>query len=292
MRVLLIGSGGFIGRHALSALKAAGHEVRTLRRHEPAGPSLDWHAAHDPTAWTAVLAGMDAAIYLPGTMRDRNGREQGLLERLHHELPAALGRACVRQGVRRLVHVSALCGGDGAYARSKRAGERALQDLAAGGALDLHIVRPSLVIGAGGVSSKQFDLLSLLPWLALPAALHRCRVQPLRIEDLADVLCACLHAPPPATPWPAVGPKTATVAEWIARRRAERGATPAHVAQLPDALVRGSARVGEHLPMSSWGQEALALLDHDSCVDDPEETARLPALLGRPLHDPMEGAWR
>lgn len=292
MKVLLIGAGGFIGRHTLAALQAAGHEVRTLRRHEPAGPTLDWRAAHDPTAWADVLAGMDAAIYLPGTMRDRAGPESGLLERLHHELPAALGRACVRQGLRRLVHVSALCGGDGAYARSKRAGEQALQDLATGCALDLHILRPSLVIGAGGVSSKQFDLLSLLPWLALPAALTRCRVQPLRVEDLAEAITACLTAPPPATPWPAVGAQTASVADWIARRRAQRGATPASISRLPDALVRGSARVGEHLPMSSWGQEAQALLEHDSCVDDPAETARLPALLGRPLRDLMQGAWR
>lgn len=287
MRVLLIGAGGFIGRHAPATLHAAGHSVQALGR----ASGFDFQRAERPEAWLPQLDRSDAAIYLPGTMRDRLHGERDLLQRLHHRVPLALGQACVQLGVRRLLHVSALCGGGSAYARSKQAGDAALLALAAGGGLDLHIVRPSLVMGAGGVSSRQFEVLSRLPWLPLPAALQLCRVQPLRVEDLAAALVACLLAPPPTRPWPAVGPEAAPVPEWIARRRAQRGQRPAVISTLPGPLVQMSARLGDHLPFSSWSREALALLAADSIEPDPHEAARLPQLLGRPLRPALEGAW-
>lgn len=271
MRVLVIGAGGFIGSHLCRALAEAGHEtVRSSLR-----PVTDWERAE---AWQPLLAGVQGVVYAAGCLRDQAGGVSDLLDLLHHRAPAALADACEAAGGVRLVHISALCGGVSAYARSKHAGEVALAGRAC-------IVRPSLVVGAGGVSSRMLDLLARLPWLPLPAAVARCRVQPIRVEDLAGGIVAALTAAEAPASWTAVGPEAATVAAWIARRRAARGLGPARQAELPQALTRASARLGDLIPLGPWCSTALELLAHDSAAPG---AAPLP---GHPLRDVMLGAW-
>jgi uncharacterized protein YbjT (DUF2867 family) len=271
MRVLVVGAGGFIGRHLCAALAAAGHDaVRATLQ-----PLAAWDQPED---WRPQLTGIDGVVYAAGCLRDQSGGVADLLDLLHHRAPSALGDACESAGIRHLVHLSALCGGVSAYARSKHAGEVALAGRGC-------IVRPSLVVGVGGVSSRMLDLLARLPWLPLPAAVARCRVQPIRVEDLAAGIVATLNSPLPPASWVAVGPEAATVADWIARRRAARGLGPARHIELPQALTRASARLGDLIPLGPWCSTALELLAHDSA----EPQAASP--LGRPLRDAMEGAW-
>jgi uncharacterized protein YbjT (DUF2867 family) len=271
MKILVIGAGGFIGSHLCRALAEAGHDAVSAGLR----PVTDWER---PEAWQPLLAGLQAVVYAAGCLRDQAGGVAGLLDLLHHRAPAALAQACEAAGITRFVHVSALCGGVSAYARSKHAGEIALAGRAC-------IVRPSLVVGVGGVSSRMLDLLARLPWLPLPAEVARCRVQPIRVEDLAAGIGATLVAPQPPASWTAVGPEAATVADWIARRRSARGHGPARHVEWPQALTRASARLGDTIAFGPWCSTALALLAHDSA----EPQAQSP--LGRPLRDVMEGAW-
>jgi uncharacterized protein YbjT (DUF2867 family) len=279
MRVLVLGAGGFLGRHLMQALAAAGHDAR------PGRP--DWRQAHQPEAWAELLKGMDAAIYLPGTVRDRAAGQTGWLERLHHLAPLALLRA----GVPRLIHVSALCGGHSGYALSKQAGDAALLDHARTRGQTLQVVRPSLVLGPGGITSRQLALLARLPWLPLPAAMQRCQLQPLRVEDLAEGLVRLLDAPAAGHPLPAVGAEIATLPDWLARRRAQSGAGPAAISTLAACWARLSARLGDHVSLTSWNRQTLDLMAHDSIEPDPTRTAWLPELLGRPLRSALEGPW-
>lgn len=271
MKILVIGAGGFIGSHLRTALAEAGHEAvpAALR------PLTAWER---PEAWRPLLEDVDGAVYAAGCLRDQATGATDLLDLLHHRAPDALAQACEAAGGKRLVHVSALCGGVSAYARSKHAGDVALAGRAC-------IVRPSLVVGMGGVSSRMLDLLSRLPWLPLPAEVARCRVQPIRVEDLAAGIVAALASPQPPASWTAVGPEAAPVAEWIARRRAARGLRPARQIELPRALTRASARLGDLVPIGPWCSTALELLAHDSA--EPQATSPL----GRPLRDVMQGAW-
>lgn len=271
MKILVIGARGFIGRHLCHALVEAGHEaVRADLR-----PVTDWDR---PEAWRPLLTGVQGVVYAAGCLRDQAGGVTELLDLLHHRAPAALADACERAGITRLVHVSALCGGVSAYARSKHAGEIALAGRAC-------IVKPSLVVGPGGVSSRMLDRLARLPWLPLPAAVARCRVQPIRVEDLADGIVAALESAQPPATWIAVGPEAATVADWIARRRAEAGRAPARISTFPDALTRATARLGDVLPLGPWCSTALELLAHDSA----EPAGASP--LHRPLREALQGAW-
>ncbi|MEO6276677.1 NAD-dependent epimerase/dehydratase family protein [Roseateles sp.] len=275
MKILVVGAGGFIGSHLCRALAEAGHEaVRAGLR-----PVTDWER---PEAWRPLLAGVQGVVYAAGCLRDQAGGVADLLDLLHHRAPVALAEACEAAGqtadVKRLVHVSALCGGVSAYARSKHAGEIALAGRAC-------IVRPSLVVGVGGVSSRMLDRLARLPWLPLPAEVARCRVQPIRVEDLAAGIVAALASPQPPSSWTAVGPDAATVAEWIARRRAALGRGPARHIELPQALTRASARLGDLVALGPWCSTALELLAHDSA--EPHA----PSPLSRPLRNAMDGAW-
>ena len=271
MNILVIGAGGFIGQEVCRALTEAGHEPRRANLR----PVNEWRR---PEAWRPLLAGVQGVVYAAGCLRDRQGGDSDLLDLLHHRAPVALADACDAAGVTRRVHVSALCGGISAYARSKHAGDVELAGRAC-------IVRPSLVVGVGGISSRMLDRLAGLPWLPLPAEVARCRVQPIRVEDLAAGIVAALQAPVSPASWAAVGPEAATVAAWIARRRAARGLPPARELVVPGALTRASARLGDLLALGPWCSTALELLAHDS-ITAPDAT-----LLGRPLRSALQGAW-
>ncbi|MFG6465806.1 NAD-dependent epimerase/dehydratase family protein [Roseateles sp. BYS87W] len=281
MRVLIVGAGGFIGRHVVAALQQAGHEaVRGAPR-----PVTTWE---QPSAWQPLLRGVDAVVYTAGCLRDRAGGVSDLLDLLHHRAPAALASACEAAGIRQLVHLSALCGGVSAYARSKHAGDTALAGRAC-------IVRPSLVVGVGGTSSRMLDRLAWLPWLALPPQVARCRVQPVHVQDLAAGIVAFLQGPSCTGTWDAVGPEPLTVADCIARRRAARGLAPARLWALPWRVSRASARLGDLLAWGPWCSTALELLAHDSVGDTPPAAAAQPATahppLAQPLRDALAGAW-
>jgi len=79
MRILLVGAGGFIGRHLHAALRAAGHRVlASARRPDPAAPG-EWYRldlaelARDPNAfpWPGGIELVINAAGLLSTDRDR-----------------------------------------------------------------------------------------------------------------------------------------------------------------------------------------------------------------------------
>ena len=279
MRVLVVGAGGFLGRHLMAALQAQGHAAQAAR--------LDWREAHKPETWATLVKGMDAAIYLPGTVRDTAQGRSGWLDLLHHQAPLALAQA--RPPL--LIHVSALCAGPSGYARSKQGGDAALLAQAQQTGQPLHIVQPSLVFGPGGITSRQLQGLTRLPVLPLPRAMQTCRLQPVRVEDLVEALVRLLNHQPQGTPLVAAGDEIDTLPAWLARRRARLGKCPARIVTVPEWLTQASARLGDHLSISSWNRQTLDLLQYDSIAPDPEQTAWMTALLGRPLRSVLEGAW-
>lgn len=269
MRVAVVGAGGFIGRHLLPALRGAGHVPLALRP--------DWLQADQAAHWAGLMRGFDAAVYLPGTVRDRAQGRSGWMNLLHHRAPAALGR-CTK-----LVHLSALCAGESLYARTKQAGDAALVPLGA------TVLRPSLVVGAGGVTSGQLDLLSRLPLWPLPQEMQSCRLQPLRVEDLCELIARLLGEPAPEQPLTAAGPEVAPLLVWLQRRRAQTSCKPARVVTLPRLVARASARLGDHLPFTSWNRQTRELLRHDSVANG--DIGWQAELLGRPLRGALEGPW-
>ena len=253
-------------------------------------PAVDYPRATHASDWQPLLQGASAVINAVGVLRDSRARP---MQALHADAPCALFEACAASGVRRVIHISALGidgGGPAArtpYARTKRQAEERLLALTAQGRLDGIALRPSLVFGAGGASTRLFLALARLPVLALPRCAFTARVQPLAVWDLAEAVArlaassAASHAAD-ARPLTGLlelaGPQPLTLAAYIQQLRASQGRPPACALALPACITRASARLGDALPFSPWCTQSLHLLSADN-VASP---AALPELLGRP----------
>jgi NADH dehydrogenase len=205
--ILLLGGGGFIGRHLAAALAARGLRVTVpSRRRERAKhllllPTVEVVEAdiNDPLALRRLVAGRGAVINLVGILHSRRGGsfERGPEDcgpdflRSHVELPQSIVAACREHGVRRLLHMSALGARRDApseYLRSKGIGEEAV--LAAGD-IAVSVFRPSVVFGAEDGFLNLFSrLAAVTPVLALAGA--EARFQPVYVGDVAAVFVAAL----------------------------------------------------------------------------------------------------
>lgn len=73
--VLVTGASGFIGRHAVAALTAAGHEVHGVARHEPADAAAAWHKVDllDSAARRSLIAEVRPSHLLHLAWETRHG---------------------------------------------------------------------------------------------------------------------------------------------------------------------------------------------------------------------------
>lgn len=258
MRVLVLGAGGFIGRHAVADLLARGHEVVGVARRiddlAAAFPEARFLAC-DLARALPPLAGIDAVVSLAGVL---SGSE---MQAVHVDMPRALYRACRETGVRRVVLISAISARPDVatdYARSKLAGEQVLRD----SGLDWTILRPSLVYAKGSYGGT-----SLLRGLAgLPGMLPRpgdgsYAFTPIHVDDLAHAISvACESDALAGATLEPVGSETLTLAALLARYRRWLGFGPARVLPVPLPLLRLLAWVGDRLRLGPISSNSLAQL--------------------------------
>lgn len=209
-RVLVVGGSGFIGRHLVAALAAQAIKVTVpSRRRERAKhlimlPTVDVVDANvlKPGVLERLVRGRDAVINLVGTLHSRRGRrdERGPNDygpdfaRIHVELPQAIVAACRAEGVKRLLHISALGVSPLApseYLRSKAFGEQAVM---AADDLAVTVFRPSVVFGPEDTFLNRFALLArLMPVIAVPCP--NARFQPVYVGDVARAMMRALDDP-------------------------------------------------------------------------------------------------
>ena len=261
--VLVVGGSGFIGRHLVAALTAAGMRVTVpSRRRERAKhlillPTVDVVECDVmvPGVLERLCAGQQAVVNLVGVLNSRRGRadERGPNDygpdfaRMHVELPQAVVAACRAAGVPRLLHMSALGaspGGASEYQRSKGIGEQAV--LAAED-LSVSVFRPSIVFGPEDAFLNRFaQMASLLPAIAVPCP--QARFQPVYVGDVARAMHYSLDDPEArGQRYDLCGPREYTMQELVelvcaltGRRRVVFG--------LSDRLSYLQAWMLEHLP--------------------------------------------
>jgi len=208
--VLVLGGTGFVGAHVCEKLIRAGLRVTVPTRravnarnimHLPALTVLECDV-HDEAALTEAMQGMDAVVNLVAILHG----SPAAFEWAHRALPEKIARACVAQGVRQLVHVSAL-GTDHVrpqscvsnYLRSKGEGEAALMRilgwpqsnatgaLAAAPHTGLTVLRPSVIFGAQDQFLNVFA--KLQKWFpVMPLAGADAKFQPVWVEDVAQAV--------------------------------------------------------------------------------------------------------
>ena len=215
--ILVLGGGGFVGRHLVAALVAQGARVTVpARRRERAKHLLPLPTVevvegdvNRRETLSALVEGRDAVVNLVGILHGPG------FARAHVELPRTLVAACREHGVRRLLHMSALGAAPEApseYLRTKGAGEQAV--LGAEG-LDSTVFRPSVIFGPEDEFLNMFaELARLSPVLPLPNA--GARFQPVYVRDVARVMVAALAETPAfGQAYDLCGPKVYTLRELV-----------------------------------------------------------------------------
>lgn len=279
MRILICGADGFLGRHLARHLEAAGHAiVRGVHRPRlPGDIAIDYARDTDPAVWLPRLANVDAVINAVGILIET--REQPFAA-LHAAAPIALFDACVLAGVDRVLQVSAL-GADApgtSYLATKAAADAHLARLP----LQWAVLRPSIIYGDDGASSRFFRGLATLPIIGLPGRGDQ-RLQPIHVDDL----CACaqaLIAAPGRRIVELAGPRALTYRELLAGYRQALGLGRALWLPIPTAAMGIAARVAEIFGSRVLSRDTLAMLARGNTTVRDDAAA----LLGRPSRDPKD----
>lgn len=277
MKILVCGASGFVGRHLLKGLRAAGHQcVRGVRRpQQPDDVAVNYLQDVTAAAWIDKVRGFDVVINAVGILRDSTAMP---MQQVLAEAPAAMFKACVETGVKRIVNFSAL-GVEGplmtAYFQRRREAEAVL--FATPPPMCWLNLRPSVIYGQDGASAKMFRLLAALPIHALPMGGVQI-LQPVHIDDVVEVVCRwlgddlagrqCVNA---------AGAEATTMRGMLASYRAQAGRGTALHIPVPGVLVKLGARVGDFLPFSPLCTDTLTMLNAGNTGDN----SAFAQLLGR-----------
>lgn len=258
--ILVIGGSGFIGSQMVSRLAQQSNRrvvVPTRRlghaRHLQVLPNIDLRVenVHDDAALDRLMRNVDAVINLVGVLHSRRGEAGAAygpdFARAHVELPKKIVAACRRNGVRRLLHMSALGAahdGPSMYQRSKADGEAAVM---ADPAIATTIFRPSVVFGPGDNFLNMFaSLQKLFPVMPLGGA--AARFQPVYVGDVASAFCNALdNSATHGKIYELAGPRVYTLRELVKLAGLFSGHRRPVIA-LPAGLSRVQAWALEHLP--------------------------------------------
>ncbi len=197
--VTVFGGSGFLGRHTVRALARAGYRIRVAVRHPnsamfllPAGNvgqiEIRKTNVRDPADVAAAMRGADAVVNLVGVLYERGHQS---FEELHVTAAETIAKTAAKEGVGRLVHLSAIGADDesqSAYAASKGRGEQAVRAAFA----HATILRPSIVFGPEDDFFNRFAWLARLsPVLPLIGG-GETKFQPVYVGDVARAVLTCL----------------------------------------------------------------------------------------------------
>lgn len=270
MKVLVCGADGFVGRHICDQLRAAGHDIaRGVRCPCEAGDiAIDFARDHDPTAWLPRLADIDVVINAIGILTESPGQS---FTAIHAAAPQALFTACAHKGGIRVIQVSALGveQGNSGYFSSKLAADQHLAALN----LDWAIIRPGLVYGIDGASSRLFRMLASLPLAGLPGHGDQ-PLQLIHIDDLCDCVLRLLESNAPMRRiYELTNGDTLSYRSLLETYRKAMGLGRALFIPVPLALMRITARLAELLPQRVLSRDTLSMLEsgNTTTTDDAKQ---------------------
>ena len=199
LTIAVVGATGFVGRHVVSHLAAAGHRVIAVsrqgaRRDEWTDEVVTRPADVDTgVGLEGALEGADAVVHLVAIPRETGGRT---FEETNVRGTGRVVIAAEHAGVRRIVHLSVLGVVDDprlGYLHSKWRGEQLVRE----SSLEWVVLRPSLLFGPG---DGFFNIVkTTLKWwspgiVAIPGK-GDARFQPLAASDLAIAVEKSLTEP-------------------------------------------------------------------------------------------------
>jgi nucleoside-diphosphate-sugar epimerase len=219
-RFLVTGANGFIGRQLCAEIVRRGCQVKTALRRpdlpQNGGEPVIIGQIDGQTNWTEALRNTDVVIHLAARVHAMHDDAANPLEEFRRVNVAGtehLARSAAAAGVKRLVYVSSIkVNGDvtsegtkftetdnpfpqAPYAISKLEAEQALHRVAAETGLEVVIVRPPLIYGAGVKGNFAQMLKVLAKGMPLPLASVRNLRSLVYVENLVDALIVCATHP-------------------------------------------------------------------------------------------------
>lgn len=286
MKILIVGASGFVGGHLVHRLAADGIPLRAAvhrnRANLPGGIEIAENVNLDgPFDWASAIEGCDAIVHLGArvhVMRETSANSLEAYRRVNVEGTLSLARQAVGAGVRRFVFLSSVkvCGestepGEAfvetatphpvdPYGISKLEAERGLIELGRASGMQVVILRPPLIYGPG----VRANFLSMMRWLRrglpLPFGCIDNRRSLLGIDNMVDLICACLWHPAAAGEVFLASDGQDLSTPELLRRLAEALDTKARLLPIRVGILEGVATLA--------GQRALAQrLCLSLCVD-------------------------
>jgi nucleoside-diphosphate-sugar epimerase len=267
--IAVSGANGFVGRHCVERLRAAGFGVVALARERPADlpPGVEWRAAPDlgPDAdWRGCIEGAQVLVHCAArvhVMRDRSADPLTEFRRANRAGTLKLAEDCVRMSVGRFVFISSIKvnGEETApgrpftpadepapsdpYGQSKLEAEQALFALGRDSGMEIVVVRPVLVYGPGVRANFRALMKAVARGSPLPIARARGQRSLVGVSNLSDlVLAGCIHPEAAGRVFLAADGEDMTSAE-LARRLGDALGRPARLLPVPAAMVGGAARM-------------------------------------------------
>lgn len=197
--ICVLGGTGFVGRHLVNQLVKQGCRVRLLTRNREryrdllVWPGVEMIEAniHDAQVLHKYFEGCGAVINLAAIL---NEKRHGDFHIVHVDLPRKVIQACLAQGVKRLLHMSALNAnvrGLSHYLRSKGEGEGLVHSASTQG-LQITSFRPSVIFGPDDHLFNRFArILKLFPVVSVPCA--AARFAPIFVGDVVHCFMVALQ---------------------------------------------------------------------------------------------------
>lgn len=220
MRFLIVGANGFVGKVLCKELDGRGRIFRAAVRSEmqpTQGIEVAKIGAIDgQTDWSAALRDIDVVIHLAGrahVMREHSDNPISEYREVNLHGTANLAEQAALAGIKRLVYASSIkvngertrfeskftetdpVNPQDPYGISKSEAELALRQIASRTNLEIVIVRPPLIYGAGVKGNFAQMLKVLAKGIPLPLASVRNRRSLVYIENLVDALIVCATHP-------------------------------------------------------------------------------------------------
>jgi len=221
-RVLVTGANGFVGQRLVSVLLEQSYVVNCAQRSQPNKNDMragcEYFAVGDVTEkpdWATPLMGVDCVVHLAArvhVMQETVTDPLAAFRKANVTATLELATAAIRAKVRRFIYISTIkVNGeqtDGCaftekdavnptdpYARSKFEAEQGLMKLAKESDMEVVIIRPVLIYGPG-VKGNVLRLLQLIEkgW-PLPFKGIRNQRSLLALDNLVDLILACIHHP-------------------------------------------------------------------------------------------------
>lgn len=278
----VFGASGFLGRHLVRRLAAAGWGVRAAGRDADAalflkpmgdvGQIVPWPAdILRPDTVAAAVSGADVVINLVGILYERG---KSGFQKVHVEGAANVAKAAAEAGVPRLIQMSAL-GADAnspaKYARSKAAGEDAVK----AAFKKPTIMRPSVVFGPEDDFFNRFaSMARLSPVLPVIGGAKDggTKFQPVYVGDVADAVMAAIDDPKTAgQTYELGGPSVMSMRQVMELVTAQTGRKRCLV-NVPFWAAEVQGAILGLLPVPPLTSDQVALLRSDNVVGEKTKT--------------------